>query len=111
MLVACPRDGAIGLTRRSQFVQLGLVARSVLLGSRGYSLSLGSAVSFLTIRSVLKGLLRVIIGSLTLLSLISPSLLIAQYTERKIGEYDNFAVAATNGRIYAGYNRSVTRGP
>jgi len=41
----------------------------------------------------------------------SPSLLIAQYTETKIGEYDNFAVAATNGSVYAGYNTISYTGP
>ena len=68
-------------------------------------------VGFLTTRSVLDGLFRVIIGSLTLLTFISPSSLLAQYTETKIGEYLNFAVAATNGSLYAGYNSIDYAGP
>jgi hypothetical protein len=49
-------------------------------------------------------LVRVVAGLLTFLPLLSPSLVMAQYTETKIGEYLNFAFAATNGSNYAGYN-------
>ena len=65
----------------------------------------------MTIRSVFKGLIRVVTGSFTFLVLLSPSLVMAQYTESKIGEYLNFAVAATNGSVYAGYNTIDYSGP
>jgi hypothetical protein len=56
-------------------------------------------------------LFRVIIGSLTLLFVVSPALLKAQYSETKIGEYLNYAVAATNGSVYSGYNSIGYAGP
>jgi hypothetical protein len=87
------------------------VARSVSIRSQGFVWSGASKVRFLTIRSVLDGLVRGIVGSLTLLPLLSPALLSAQYTETKIGEYLNFAVAATNGSAYAGYNSIGYAGP
>ncbi len=87
------------------------MARSVSIRSQGLVWSGASKVRFLTIRSVLDGLVRVIVGSLTLLPLVSPALLLAQYTETKIGEYLNYAEAATNGSVYAGYNSIGYAGP
>ena len=81
------------------------------MSSPGSFWSDASEVRFLTIRSVLDWLSRVIIGSLTLLPFLSPSSLLAQYTETKIGEYLNYAVAATNGSVYAGYNSIGYAGP
>jgi hypothetical protein len=87
------------------------VACSVSIRSPGFVWSGSSKVRFLTIRSVLDGLVRVIVGSLTLLPLVLPALLLAQYTETKIGEYLNYAEAATNGSVYAGYNSIGYAGP
>jgi hypothetical protein len=70
-----------------------------------------SKVRFLTTWSFLDGLFRVVVGLLTLLPFVSPSSLLAQYTEAKIGEYLNFAVAATNGSVYVGYNSIDYAGP
>ena len=51
------------------------------------------------------------VGSLTLLAFVFPSSVWAQYTETKIGEYLNYALAATNGSVYAGYNSIDYAGP
>ena len=72
------------------------MARSVSMSSPDVVSSDPSIARFLTTRSVLNGLFRVIVGSLTLLAFVSPSSVLAQYTEAKIGEYLNYAVAATN---------------
>ncbi len=41
----------------------------------------------------------------------APSLLMAQYSEGKMGEYLNYAVAAASGGIYAGYSSIGSPGP
>ena len=79
--------------------------------SQGSVRSGAGEAKFLTIQSVLPRLFRVIIGSLTLFTVVSPSALLAQYTETKIGEYLNYALAATNGSVYAGYNSINYAGP
>lgn len=58
----------------------------------------------MAIRLVVGSLSRVILGSLALFSASSPSGLQAQYSDAKIGEYLNYALAATNGSVYVGYN-------
>jgi hypothetical protein len=95
-LVACN-----GLDRRVRFCATRSVDRSASMSSPDAVSSDASEVRFLTARPVLDGLVRVIIGSLTLLAFIYPSSILAQYTETKIGEYLNYAVAATNGSVYA----------
>ena len=85
--------------------------RSVWMNSPGVVRSDASKVRFMTARSVFGGLCRVIIGSLTLLAFVSPDSLLAQYTEAKIGEYLNYASAATNDSVYAGYNSIDYAGP
>lgn len=58
----------------------------------------------MAIRLVVSSFSRVIVGSLALLSASSPSGLQAQYSDTKIGEYLNYALGATNGSVYVGYN-------
>jgi len=96
------------LTDGCQFCRTGVVARSVLVSSRGCSRSGASAGRFyrfvVLVRGVVDRFSRGIIGSLILLLAGSPSVLPAQYSETKIGEYLNYALAATNGSVYVGYN-------
>jgi len=47
---------------------------------------------------------RLIFPSLALVIAVTPALLLAQYSETKMGEYLHYAVAAANGGIYAGYD-------
>ena len=100
-----------GLTRAAGFDPTQFVSRSVPISSAGCVSSDASKVKFLTIRSVVNGLLRVIINSLTLLAFLFPSSLQAQYTESKIGEYMCYALAATNGSNYVGYSSIAYASP
>jgi len=47
---------------------------------------------------------RTVFRSLALLIAEAPALLLAQYSEVKMGEYLHYAVAAANGGVYAGYD-------
>ncbi len=78
--------------------------RSDLVSSRDYYDSRSSKGRFLAGRPVVCRFLRFIVGSLALFLAGSPSILQAQYTDAKIGEYLNYALAATNGSVYVGYN-------
>lgn len=81
------------------------MARSVRTNSRRHSGSGASVSEFLARGPVVNRLLTGVVGPLALLGAVSlPSLVLAQYSETKIGEYLNYAVAATNGSVYAGYN-------
>jgi hypothetical protein len=45
---------------------------------------------------------RIILHSLAFIIAAAPALLLAQYSEIKMGEYLHYAVAAANGGVYAG---------
>lgn len=92
------------LDRIACICQKRFVSRSVWLSSRDCSESGASAGRFLAIRLVVSSFSRVIVGSLALFSASSPSGLQAQYSDTKIGEYLNYALGATNGSVYVGYN-------
>jgi probable HAF family extracellular repeat protein len=80
------------------------VLRPVLVSSRDYYDSGPSKGRFLAVRPVVLRFSRVIVGSLALFLAGSPSILQAQYSDAKIGEYLNYALADTNGSVYVGYN-------
>jgi hypothetical protein len=82
----------------------GLVLRSDLVSSRDYYDSGLSKDRFLAGWPFVYRFTRFIVGSLALFLAGSPSILQAQYTDAKIGEYLNYALAATNGSVYVGYN-------
>ena len=48
--------------------------------------------------------IHVLLRSLVLVAAAAPPLVLAQYSETKMGEYLHYAVASANGGIYAGYD-------